>query len=106
MAFEEKLFEIAKLDLVRLGKRYNLETTPKSSDYLVVWRSTNIPFHDYTIFKNAYICAEDGLRRWVDSQRWLHKVDFSDCWLAVGPSLDDADLLQFFVHKKYEHPRA
>lgn len=78
----QEFIAIAYRDLVRLGKKYELDIEPKSELCRVLWECPIVCSEDYTAFKNSYLMAEDALRRWLDSQRWLHKVDFSDCWLT------------------------
>lgn len=74
---------IANKDLVRLGKKYELDIEPKSEFCHILWEGPIICLEDYPTFKTSYLEFEKALRPWLDSQRWLHKVNFSDCWLTL-----------------------
>lgn len=83
----QELLDIAERDLRRVGKKFKLAVLPKSDTCNILWEGSDIECaKDYSDFKNSYLYAEDTLRKWLDCQRWLHKVDFSNCWLTISLS--------------------
>lgn len=79
----QELLDIAERDLPRVGKNFRLAIIPKSDTCHILWEGVIECAKGYSDFKHSYLYAEDTLREWLDCQRWLHKVDFSNCWLAV-----------------------
>lgn len=80
------MFDLARMDLERrLSKKFEISTNAKAERRTILWERP-IDCQTYQVFKEAYNKFEKDLQPWLDVQRWLHKVDFSDCWLAFEVS--------------------
>lgn len=79
----QEILEIAAKDLLRLGKKHEISIEAKSEFCQVLWECRIECAKDYLDFKTSYLEFDKDLQKWLDNQRWLHKVSFSDCWLAL-----------------------
>lgn len=94
---EQEMVEIARMDLERrLSKIFDISVDPKSALRIILWERS-LECRNWDAFKDSYVAFEKDLRRWLDSQRWLHKVDFSDCWLSFESSDRDYTYSAKFV---------